>query len=290
MNSNKVKLTPVLVATGNQIKVGDLIMHDFKNFGKRMDEMQDKERQHAELIVTDFKKLGMYKTPVSGKVCKSYGWANDSMGEVFEDYKMYEAVLTESWENLIIVPIQDKPAGEHKEEEVAHDSFLAGYNAAIHSQQPEHKSEGMSAEETAATYKKQIQMKGNDWVGSLRHKIWSLAYENNDQTLYDSILNELDKLEAKAAYKQADKVVDLKKIEKEFETWWNRGAIKTSNSIVKWFVDNISTSGVSDGEKVRKDNEFLVKEIYRLWEVIVPRLSDTELAELIERLKPYSTK
>lgn len=98
--------------------------------------------------------------------------------------------------------------------------------------------------------------------------------------------------EQKADGMSADKVVDWEKIKEEYiARWSDETSMPNEYNTFMWFKSRLSTSGVSDGEKVRKDNEFLVKEIRRLWEVIIPRLSDTELAELlIERLKPYSTK
>ena len=80
-----------------------------------------KEREHARLVITDFRKLEMYKTPVSAEVCRSYGWSNDSMGEIFQDGLMYCAKLSESHEELIIIPVESNSfsAGDKKISELS---------------------------------------------------------------------------------------------------------------------------------------------------------------------------
>jgi len=74
---------------------------------KAMDKILSKistEKDDVNKIITNNKAVKMLTTPVSGSVCKSYGWSNDSMGEMFDDATLYKAVFNESESALIIIP------------------------------------------------------------------------------------------------------------------------------------------------------------------------------------------
>jgi hypothetical protein len=106
----------------------------------------------------------------------------------------------------------------------------------------------MSAEEIAQDYKKQIQLKNEGWAGSLHHKIWSLAYENNSEEAYNGVIKEIELL---TAYTQADKVVDWDKIEADFKTWFDIGSDYTRPSTyVNWFKSRLGSVSDKGGEKV----------------------------------------
>ena len=116
------------------------------------------------------------------------------------------------------------------------------------SQQPEQKAEGMSAESAKYAYG----VTGNK-SGQVQ-----MRYPDYTKEIKDAFL-------AGAAYKQADKVVDWEKIEKEFLDWHikkcidevkpnGKGFISTAEYFY-WFKSRLSTSGVSDGEKVANINE-----------------------------------
>lgn len=213
MNSNKVKLTPVLVAKEKQYKNTG---HDLSDLAqKAIDKIFDKFQPtptDAPPITTDELINGLENMPdfsgrnadAQGEVMSFAEYFSKHTGQLLPDYRYKKVVI----------------------------DYAKYYHTTL-SQQPEQKADGMSA----------------------------------------------------------DKVVDWEKIKEEYiAKWSDETNMPNEYNTFMWLKSRLSTSGVSDGEKVRKDNEFLVKEIYRLWEVIVPRLSDTELAELIERLKPYSTK
>ena len=63
----------------------------------------------AEDIVKDVHekiKVSMKDNPITGAKCNEYGFANDSMGEMFDPKALYVAELNESGDGLIIVPLK----------------------------------------------------------------------------------------------------------------------------------------------------------------------------------------
>ena len=48
----------------------------------------------------------MQDNPITGAKCIEYGFANDSMGEIFNPKSLYHSVPNESGDQLIIVPVK----------------------------------------------------------------------------------------------------------------------------------------------------------------------------------------
>lgn len=111
-----------------------------------------------------------------------------------------------------------------------------------------------------AELKKAIIFKNEGWANSLQYKIWSLAYENNSEELYQKAMAEIAELNCKAAhfgYQLNRQVIDWEKLLEDFLIEVD-GTLSNSIETYKWFRSRISAS--SDGWISVKDK---LPEVYK---------------------------
>ena len=219
MNSNKVKLTPVLVAKEKQYKNTG---HDLSDLAqKAIDKIFDKFQPtptDAPPITTDELINGLENMPdfsgrnadAQGEVMSFAEYFSKHTGQLLPDYRYKKVVI----------------------------DYAKYYHSTL-SQQPEQKADGMMPE-----YK-------NYW--QLCPKCDGKKYISPDfkGTATMTACNVCSGFGVLTAYKQADKVVDWEKIKEEYiAKWSDETNMPNEYNTFMWFKSRLSTSGVSDGEKL----------------------------------------